>query len=574
MSVAAQHSERGTRVRTPIGVNGYSGGEAREIATPSNRLQRRPRGRLWYELKVPELTNDSTDASTVTETFSRRRIGPETLAVALALALLAVAVRVPGIGEPPFEFHPTRQYRSLILSRSFALAEDDASPAANAARHAAQQTRALEPPLVELLAAAAYRLVGGERIWVGRFLSVVSWVAASFFVLSLGRRFGGDFGGISAMAVFLFTPFAVVASRSFQPDPTMVGLAVLSLWWTWRYAEKPSRAGLIAAGLSAGIAALLKPTAWLFTIIPFVALALFEPGQPIRRRVSVASIYTAIAVAVPLLYYVPALFLGSSLADQAQDTFSLLPLATGTFWRGWVALLERLPGFVILVAGLIGLVMTPPGRTRRFLVALWCGYPILGLLFSYHIHTHDYYGLPILIAVSLSISVLAGSIEAIARRAWPERTGTLLLTGILALSVLLAAGSVIARVTAIGGLPIVDEWRRAGEVVNHSTRTVFLARWYGEPLQYHGELSGILWPSSDDMSFAAREGVPPDTAEHRLQQYIADGAEYFVVTDLDDLEEQPDLARMLARFPLVTASEDLLVFDLRGYRSSRQSPDP
>jgi 4-amino-4-deoxy-L-arabinose transferase-like glycosyltransferase len=452
----------------------------------------------------------------------------------------------------------------LILARSSALAVDDSSPTAAAAREAANRSLALEPPLLELVTAATYRVLGGERLWVGRFLSAISWIVAGFFIFLLGRRFGGDLGGITAMAVFLLSPYAVVASRSFQPDPTMVGLIVLSLWWIWRYEENPSPTNLIAAGITTSIAALLKPTAWIFTILPLVALVMTDERAPMRQRVRSTVLYAAIALSLPLLYYVPAFFSGSDLTTQARGSFSLQPLVTASFWRGWVMLLERLPGFVILIAGLTGLVVSPPGRIRQFLFALWCGYPILGLLFTYHIHTHDYYGLPILVAASLSISILAGRITSVARKVWPERTGTLLLVGILSLAVLLAAGSVIARVTAIGDLPIVTTWLDAGRVVGHSSRSIFLARWYGKPLQYHGQLAGFSWPTQNDYHLAAQAGAPLEEPDKALLRLITEeGAEYFIVTDLDEFEKHDELVRLLFRFPLRAASNELLVFDLR-----------
>jgi hypothetical protein len=525
-------------------------------------------------MSVPNLSNDEGVAAVVNGLPPVRHVRVETLLAAVALALLAVVVRLPGIGDPPIEFHPTRQYRSLILARSFALERDDLSHTAVAAREAARRIPTLEPPLVELVTAAAYRAAGREHLWIGRAVSVVTWVAASFFVLALGRRFGGEIGGLSAMAVFLFNPFAVVASRSFQPDPTAVALVVLALWRVWNSVDPSARAGLVVAGVAAGAAALVKPTTLLFTIIPVLALVLDSKSTSGRRRLSTASVFIVPAVAIPMAYYAPSLLFGDALANQAAGSFNLQTLVTATFWRGWVALLERLPGFVTLITGLVGLVVSPAGRIRRFLAALWLGYPILGFLFNYHIHTHDYYGLPVLVAASLSMSVVAGRIALVARRVWKDRTGALLLAGILALAVLLAAGSVIARVTAIGDLAIVSAWREAGRVVSHSSRTVFLARWYGKPLQYHGELAGVRWPSKKELDLAAQAGSQRDESESLLLQRIAEGAEYFIVTDRVEFERQQGLLRLLTRFPLMAAGPELLVFSLKTPQPAGATPYP
>jgi 4-amino-4-deoxy-L-arabinose transferase-like glycosyltransferase len=41
-------------------------------------------------------------------------------------------------------------------------------------------------------------------------------------------------GGILALVYYLFIEFGVIASRSFQPDPLMVGLILCSLWAFYR----------------------------------------------------------------------------------------------------------------------------------------------------------------------------------------------------------------------------------------------------------------------------------------------------------------------------------------------------
>ena len=121
----------------------------------------------------------------------------------------------------------------------------------------------------------------------------------------------------------------------------------------------------------------------------------------------------------------------------------------------------------------------------------------------------------------------------------------------------------MARVTAIGGLPIVKVWHDAGTVVGHSSRTIFLARWYGKPLQYHGQLAGVTWPTKNDYRLAEQAGTPIEDPHTALSRLITEeGAEYFVVTDLDEFEKHYELARLLARFPLRAASNELLVFDL------------
>jgi hypothetical protein len=71
-----------------------------------------------------------------------------------------------------------------------------------------------------------------------------------------------------------------------------------------------------------------------------------------------------------------------------------------------------------------------------------------------------------------------------------------------------------------------------GELVNHSTQVIYVAPYYGMPLQYHGELSGTYWPRS----ISDRDRV---LGQHNSQS-VADriktldfSPEYYVITDFE-----------------------------------------
>src|SRR5690606_22275962 len=52
------------------------------------------------------------------------------------------------------------------------------------------------------------------------------------------------------------------------------------------------------------------------------------------------------------------------------------------------------------------------------------------------------------------------------------------------------------RYTAVFEEPSIA--REVGELVEHSSRTVFVAHHYGLPLQYYGQLAGVAWPKSTE----------------------------------------------------------------------------
>jgi hypothetical protein len=105
--------------------------------------------------------------------------------------------------------------------------------------------------------------------------------------------------------------------------------------------------------------------------------------------------------------------------------------------------------------------------------------------------------------------------------------------------------------------------KRIGEQVRHSTRTIFLSGDYGVPLEYHGLLCGRSWPLGWDLEWERLVGRPTLLAEERFERrYAQDRAEYFIVEDIAEFARQPDLERLLSRFPVVARDTSFVIFKL------------
>ena len=126
----------------------------------------------------------------------------------------------------------------------------------------------LEPPIIETLSALAYRVLGGEVLWVARLYSIVFWIFGGVLVFLLvlkvmrGEREGFSPGATAALAVFLFFPLGIFASRSFQPDPLMV-LAILAtlyalLHWDEAETQKTKWRWAVAVSIVGSFAILVK----------------------------------------------------------------------------------------------------------------------------------------------------------------------------------------------------------------------------------------------------------------------------------------------------------------------------
>src|SRR3982751_1985572 len=96
----------------------------------------------------------------------------------LALGALLVAggaVRLQGVSEPIVAFHPLRHYRSALIARACYYEATPSTPAWALAIARANRDiqQAGEPPVMEWMACAAYRVLGREEVAVPRMLSTL-----------------------------------------------------------------------------------------------------------------------------------------------------------------------------------------------------------------------------------------------------------------------------------------------------------------------------------------------------------------------------------------------------------------
>lgn len=483
--------------------------------------------------------------------------GPKRRSAALlVLLLLGMAVRLPGIGDPPLDFHPSRQYHSARLARAYDLRLSGTTGAERAVAEAAKPGE-LEPPVLEIAAVAGYRLLGGERLWLPRLLAALTWVLGAVLVHRLGRRLADEGAGLVAAGAYLLLPFGVVASRAFQPDPAMtVAIVGATLALLVDHDRRDRRSAVVAAA-SCAAAVFFKLVAAAFVVPVVLALAWSQGG---RRGLS--SRRTAALVAAALgpaaAYQAYGLTVGGFLADQ--DGGRVLPhlLSTAFFWQGWYEAIDVVAGVPLAAALCAGVTLTR-GAARAAVAALWVGYASLGLVFTYHYATHTYYHLPLVPLVALGLGVgWARCADRLCLRPVTGLVRAALVLGLIAVTVWIAPAP---RVSPAGLDRHVADSAAIGEVVGHSARAAVLARLDGSPLRFHGRLAGPSWPAAADLHKVALEGAVAVPAEERLEALDVD---WFVVASLDELDAQPELRALLEdRYPVAARGERWVVYDLR-----------
>ena len=155
----------------------------------------------------------------------------------ILLLLLGAALRFINLTVPPLDFHPVRQLRNLIVARSIyyqLLSNPDPQKLAlsKAFYNAVGQ---YEPPITESITAWTYTWTGGENIAVPRVYETLFWLLAGLALFDLARRIASPTSALIALAYYLVLPFAVQASRSFQPDPLMTSSFVVGIYFLYRW---------------------------------------------------------------------------------------------------------------------------------------------------------------------------------------------------------------------------------------------------------------------------------------------------------------------------------------------------
>lgn len=506
-------------------------------------------------------------------------------AALLLVFAAAIGVRLYHITDPLLEFHVTRQYRSAVIARALYLPYDTSMP--GWAREIAVlngDQGALEPPIVEHLAMYGYRFAGGEHLWIGRLISIVGWLIGGVAIWLTGRRLMSAAGTLAAAIVYLLAPYGVLASRSFQPDALMTGVTAVAILQIVRFGSRGAAPELFAAIIATAVAALIKPMSLFFTIGCFVAAAwpARESEGPSRITAGRARLlawqgwaFLLLSIAPMAAYYAYGLFVTGEISETGGRFLPQL-LGTRFFWSGWWTIAQHVADAWVWVLAVMGTLMARPGLPRRLFAGLWGAYLLLGVAFTYHFATHDYYHLPALIILALGTGAGVTRIEEAVRRTSHQR---IVAAGAALLMLLTAAVWLQRSAKTIGTVDRSSDlatYQRIGNLVRHSQHTIMLAYDYGMPIRYHGHVTGPTWPSADDLSAAqlgAGAGAAADSAwssgvpsaEQRYNEFYGPRApEYFLITDFESFRKQPDLKRFLdATFERLTENDGYIIYDLR-----------
>ena len=156
-----------------------------------------------------------------------------------------------------------------------------------------------------------------------------------------------------------------------------------------------------------GLAIYIKFSAAFFVIGAALGLALsrFTFRELLRNtQIWVMAIVRALPA---LIYLVYGIFIRGDLGGQFAGRFHpglvVEPVSTICSWPAQ-GLGPRAVVFIALA--LLGFFLAGKGPLRSLMTGLWISYVAYGLFFDYHVATHDYYHLPLIAIVAVSLSPL------------------------------------------------------------------------------------------------------------------------------------------------------------------------
>ncbi len=485
-----------------------------------------------------------------------------TLIILMVIGFLA---RVYQIGSVSNQFHLTRQFSTAQMVRGDYFATADV-PEWRRAVALANQPPSLEPPVIQTVALLGYKLVGSEQLWIPRTFSALAWVIGAFFLFLAAKKIMREEAALVTVAFYLFTPFGLAASRSFQANPTMIALSIISYFTILHYFEQPSKQRLFWAIIAAAITNLVMIYTVFTIFLLFGWLSLQRHGL---RRVLLEPdtwLFLFLSLLPSGIYYFNGLFIAGYLRSQTGALFNPSLWLTPIYWINWVALIGEVVGFIALILSIQALLTARKPLQSATLRSLWLGYLLYGFVISWPIMSHSYYSMPLIPIVALSLGSVADFIfvrlQAPRQRQWiPGLT----LAGIAAFSIFGLAIYLPTTTVTSELAHEVEIAQEVGDKVQHSTHTIFLAKDYGSFLKFYGEIAGLSWPGTWDFNAERVAGKPTISLVQRLNAMNTENSpQYFIITDFDELSLQDDLEQYLSsHFTVVERNDDFIIYDMK-----------
>jgi 4-amino-4-deoxy-L-arabinose transferase-like glycosyltransferase len=210
---------------------------------------------------------------------------------AVALSILAVAVRLVHINEPFVDTWSWRQSDVAAIARNYF---------SNGFHFGRPQIDwvgdqpgfvGTEFPILPFVAAIAYKFFGVHE-WIGRIQAVILFAASLPFFFLLVRRCFDELVATWALFFYSFAPIGIMASRCFMPDIPSLAFSIIGLYFFHRWIE----------------------------------------SEPDERNRLLLFVLAATATSLSILIKLPSILIGAPLACLALQRFGLRAFGRWDLW--------------------------------------------------------------------------------------------------------------------------------------------------------------------------------------------------------------------------------------------------
>ena len=483
------------------------------------------------------------------------------------ILLLGIGARLVDLSDPPLDFAATRQLRSLIITRGYYDALDVPSTRAMAPEdrefgiRAAEREVVIEPTLLEHLTAYTYALLGREDFRIPRIWSILFWVLGGIPLYLLARKIIGETGALASLAFYEFVPYGIISSRAFQPDPLMVALICSALYLQFRWSEKEDLVSAILAGVFTGLAVFVKATAVFFVGLPFLWLVFSKGGVKQLHNWRVY-LMAALALLPAIVFTLWNATLGGNAGAIFGSRFFTSLYLQPHWYQSWFMTAKSVVGYFPLFLGVLAIFLIRDGKIRNWYASLWAAYLLLGIVFSYHISTHDYYSMPLIPITAIGFGLVFSLLFERLLETNPGWLAKVIVLGILtfasALSLLKARSDLISSDYRYE----ITYWKNLGDRLGRNTKVIALTHDYGFRLEYWGYVLPSVWQTTGDITVADLSGQQQSPFMQEFTEKTR-GYDTFLVTLINDFNSQNELHDYLnAHYP-VEEGEGYLIFDLQ-----------
>lgn len=478
----------------------------------------------------------------------------------LVMFVAAALIRLNDIKAPGHLLD--REYTSAIFARAYYFANNDQVPdwKREIAVIEKDQQPVLEPPLLEFLVSLIYRFMGREELSYSRYLTSAFWLIGGIFMYLIAKRLLSVEEALVAAGYFLFVPMGVIISRSFQPDSLMMMMFLISLYSLILYFESQSTKQLVLAGVLTGITLLLRPLVIFAIFFSFLALS-FHKNRNWKKIIDgPLLVFGLISLLPAVLYYGYGIVFAGFMRWKVTTSFMPYLLTKKDFWLGWFNIVVNVAGLTPLLLGIPGFFLLRNTKVQHLVAGLTIAFLTFTVAFTYHIRTHPYYHIQLFPIVGLCLAPIAINIINSLR----SNSGKLWWAPVIAV-VLFSAYLGYKEVRASlyqNRMENPVTAREIGEIVHHSPHTVYVAYYYGLPLEYYGEFAGAPWPVRIEDEFYRRPGERELTVQERIDG-LGFVPEYFVIThfDLYNRKHQDLIKYLEQNCSLLAEKEKYLIYN-------------